>query len=157
MSAPRAWNPRLRLEHYRNDPQLVEALDEPTRTLLFRTFGDVEAYTLTWCIENAVALEQAAVSGIHVVYYERLLTDAEREWSDILGALGLSTMPAERLIQRPSQQTWGEKAADASLIKRYGGWMDRIDPSVRRRIQGILEGANMCVYGLDTAEPKTNL
>src|SRR5690606_5575382 len=112
LRASRTWRPVERLERYRRDPRLLKVLQEPLKELLQESHEEIEACTLAWCLENSVALEQAAASGIRVVYYEHLLRRGEPEWSGILSALDLATMPNPALIGRPSQQAWGAKAND---------------------------------------------
>ncbi len=153
MNARRSWDPYSYIDRYRADSGLLEILDANTRRLLFQTLEDIEAYTLCWCIENTVALEQANRQGILVVHYERLMSRGLPEWQRILSALDLEKMPDQQLIMKPSQQAWGQKATDSTLLLNYASWMANIDKSVLARVQRILDATGMNVYSVDSALP----
>lgn len=154
MSARGAWNPARRIARYRRDDSLLEALPKPVREMLFADQADVESFALSWCIENIIALREAAASGIHVVYYERLLSHPDAEWSRVMQALELSRRPEKSLVSQPSQQAWGEKARNPALVRRYDAWMEQIGGSVADRIQVVLDKAGLDVYEIGKAEPK---
>jgi hypothetical protein len=153
MAAPKTWNPRKRIDGYREDRELLQNISDSTRTALFRRHDDVEAYAVSWCLENSVALAQAGACGIHVVHYEDLLSTPAEAWSGVLKALGLSRWPNETLIRQPSQQAWGEKAKNPELILRYDAWMRNLDASVASRIQGVMDEMGFNVYKVSEAEP----
>ena len=153
MGAPKTWNPRKRIQGYRSDERLLENITDPLRSMLFRKHDDVEAYAVSWCLENSVALAQAARHGIHVVHYENLLNDPTVAWSGVMKALGLSTSPDESLIRQPSQQAWGEKAKDPELVRRYDSWMNDIDASVADGIQRVMDEIGLGIYRMSGAEP----
>lgn len=153
MRALADWNLTHRFEIYRSDKRLLSGLCSHVRELLFEPLEPVEAITLSWCIENTIALAQAESCGIHVVYYENLLENGESEWSDILSALGLSVMPEQSLIVKPSQQTWGEKATDSSLVRQYASWEHKIDKETASKIQNMLDATQTNLYSLSEALP----
>jgi hypothetical protein len=150
----KAWDPFALLATYKSDPALVDRLPVPYRRLLSQRHDALEAFTLSWCIENTVALEDAATFGIPVVYYEQLIHAGEPEWRRIVAALGLESMPPDALIARPSQQAWGEKAHDAELVRKYALWMERVDSGIRERVRGILDSAEISIYCVDQALPR---
>ncbi len=153
MKARKSWDPYTYIDRYRTDSELLEILDEQTRQLLFDDLEDVEAYTLCWCIENMVALDQARSCGIPVIHYERLMSRGLPEWERVLAALDLENMPDRELISQPSQQAWGKKATDANLLLDYASWMADIDNSLPARIQYILDATGLSVYHVDDALP----
>lgn len=153
MRSPRAWNPQLSIERYRADSRLLDTLGDDSKRLLSMSLGDVEAHTLSWCIENAVALQQATDSNIPVIYYETLVRRGLPEWKRILSALALDVVPDERLILRPSQQAWGEKAMDAELVRQHSSWMEHTGQSTTMRIQKILDDTGVTVYHTREALP----
>lgn len=157
MRAPRAWYLADRMRIYQSDQRLLDVLDRQAKVLLFKPLEEIEAFTLSWCIENSIALKHARENGIHVVFYENLLEEPDREWAKILTALDLSSMPDRNLISRPSQQAWGDKAADSSLVRQYGLWMDRMDKSSASRIQKVLDNVGMNTYVLTEALPKVSV
>jgi len=153
MSSPGVWDPYLRIARYRADSRLLEVLDDQTRRLIFMSLDDVEALSLSWCLENAIALKQARESRILVVHYEDILEREQAEWQRILSALALNIMPNAELISRPSQQAWGDRALDPTQVRRYASWMERIDAKTAARIQNILDATGMDVYSVDQALP----
>jgi hypothetical protein len=153
MKSRKSWNPRAYIDRFRADLDLLEVIDAQTRQLLFHDLEDVESYTLCWCIENMIALEQAKRSGIAVVHYERLISRGSPEWQRIVLALELKKMPDRELVLQPSQQAWGRKARDASLLLNYASWMENIDNSVSTRIQWTLDAIGMKLYRVDSALP----
>jgi hypothetical protein len=152
--APGAWRPAAQIERYRNDKRLLDLLGGSFGRLLEQPHDTVAACALCWCVENSVALQQAAASGIPVVYYERLLKGGEEEWSRILSALELRRMPSSALVGRPSQQAWGEKAANAQLIRQYDSWMAKMNSSAASKIQGILDQTRMSMYSVSDPDPR---
>ncbi|MGH2952257.1 MAG: sulfotransferase [Solirubrobacterales bacterium] len=157
MREARIWNPYDRLVAYRNDHKLLPNLDERSKALLSESLTDVEAHTLSWCIENSIGLAQAKECGGHVVFYERLLEYGEPEWRGILSALELQAMPDSRLISRPSQQAWGASATDSRLVRQYASWMSRIDNATSKEIQRILDATGTHLYSVSEALPQASL
>jgi len=153
MRAPKSWDPFEYIDRYRTDTNLLDVLDHQTRQLLSGRVDDVEAYALCWCIENMIALEQAARSGIPVIYYELLVERGMPEWQRIVSALKLEQTPDEQLILQPSQQTWGQKATDSKLLLEHASWMREIGSSMSSRIQRVLDTTSMKVYDLDHPLP----
>ncbi|MEX2495402.1 MAG: hypothetical protein WD448_04895, partial [Woeseia sp.] len=149
----RAWKPQRTIEAYRQDPRLLEVLDRDTQQLLFANLTDIEALTLSWCIENSIAFRQAEQSGIPVVHYEILVQKGLPEWERILSALELSVLPDQELILQPSQQTWGGKAKDARLVRQYARWMQEIDGDTASKIQDILALTGITSYSIKQPLP----
>ena len=123
------------------------------RALLSESLDSIEALTLAWCIENSIALKQAAESDVPIIHYEELLENGAAEWRRITTALDLKIMPDSDLISRPSQQAWGKQARDPALVRRYESWMTRIDPKTAERIQVVLDEVLNDVYCVSQARP----
>ncbi len=153
MKSPRAWTPQQNIERYRRNSRLLDVIPQGSKRLLSEDLEDVEAHTLSWCIENAVALQQAADSNILVVHYETLVRRGLPEWKRIMSALELDIVPEESLIFRPSQQAWGGKALDAELVRQYASWMEHIDRLTAMRIQRVLDDTGFSVYHTSEALP----
>ena len=153
LKSPRSWNPNYLIGRYRENPRLLDYLEDDVRQLLFQPLDSVEALSLSWCIENEIALKQAQESEILVVYFEEILERGQPEWRRILSALDLLVMPDFELISRPSQQAWGERARDPALIRRHASWMDDIDSETATRMQNMLDATGMDVYSMDQALP----
>jgi hypothetical protein len=153
MKARQSWDPYAYIDRYRADSELLEILGPQMNRLLFQELEDVEAFTLCWCIENAVALEQAQSCGVPVVHYEQLMNRGLPEWERVLSALDLEGMPDRKLILEPSQQAWGKKAKNAALLLDYASWMSEIDDSMSDRIQRILDETDTNIYRVASALP----
>ena len=153
MRAPRAWYPRLAIERYRNDPRCLNTLDDPTRKLVFEELNDTEAHTLHWCLEVGTALRQAQERNIPIVFYEELVEHGRSEWERVLKALELDTMPDDALISRPSQQTWGDRATSAQIVRRYDRWMQQCDERTLATIQNVLDATSVNLYSVAEALP----
>jgi hypothetical protein len=153
MMSPSSWNLNERFDIYRNDQRLLSVLDKQAKELLFRPLEPFEALTLSWCIENGIGLAQARQKGIHTVFYEYLLEDSEPAWKTIVSSLELSVVPDQSLIGRPSQQAWGEKAANARLVRQYDAWIKQIDKATASKMQRILDATGMTIYSLNDPLP----
>ena len=116
LKSPRSWRPFEQLAIYREDRQLLASVDHALQEMLSAPLEDIEAHTLCWCIENQVALQQAAISAIPVVHYEHLIENGDREWTRIVDGLNLDRVPAAEVVSRPSQQAYGERANDPTLV-----------------------------------------
>lgn len=149
-----SWRPHRNLEIYRKEPRLLERFDRHVKDLVFEDLSEIEGLALSWCIENLVALQQAAESGIPVVHYEILIRDGRPEWDRILAALDLQGVPDETLIRQPSQQTWGTRAESAAELQQYASWMEEIEATTAERIQRILDTTGITTYSLDSALPQ---
>jgi hypothetical protein len=151
LSSPDSWDPYQQIEVYRKDSSLIEKVDGRMRDLLFQRLDKTEALTLSWCVENSIALRHAEEHGILVVHYEELIRNGHPEWQRLLNALDLENFPSDEQISRPSQQAWGERAADPKLVSKYAAWMNRIDSDTTSAIQKILDATGMVLYRTDQA------
>lgn len=59
-----------------------------------RTGQAFERHLLRWCLENFIPLRDLAPGDAHVVFYEHLLADPQRELRDLFGYLGKTFEPA---------------------------------------------------------------
>jgi len=66
MNSPKIWKPHSRIARYRADTRLLDELDVRTRQLIFENLDELEAVTLSWCIENAISVMQASEHDICV-------------------------------------------------------------------------------------------
>lgn len=153
MRAPRAWHPRKALSACIADSRWMNSLNAGTVDLLRHDLDDVEAHALQWCIEVGTAITQCRESEIPVVFYEELIEYGDPEWTRILNALELHEAPSEELVDRPSQQAWGEKARQAGLVRRYDSWMRGENEEVLTRVQRVLDRTSSTVYHTDQALP----
>jgi hypothetical protein len=148
------WNAWFALERFRRDARLHELTGDRYRSLLARPMTAVEAFAARWVIENQWAVEQAASTGVTVVYYEQLLQSPDREWQRIQVALGLDKAPSREVIQRPSQQSASLKsAAGASIDEPW--WMRALSRDQLGQIQGVLDRASVGFYGMSDPRPRS--
>jgi len=151
------WNPYRRIEIYKSDSRLLDNLDVRTREILFDSLDEIEAFTLSWSIENQIAIRQANSRKICVVCYETLLEEGASEWMRVVTALGLPTVPSTSMIAKPSQQAWGAKSTDAELVRRYEDWMEKIDGQTSKKIQKVLDATGMDLYSVDSPLPNNSV
>lgn len=153
LRSPGIWRPIERIQAYQRDEQLMGAIDDRWRRALAADLTDVQALTLSWCLENSVALRQCNTSGIPVIFYEHLIENGMAEWTNIVDALELCETPGPSLIARPSQQAWGARANDEVTVRRYDFWQDGITKEQRSEIQEILDQTCMTIYHTSKSLP----
>ena len=102
-------------------------------------------YVLCWAILNKVPLQQLRKDRLHVVFYERLCTEPERELRSLFVFLGRPDPDKawkEEALQfqyaAPSQ-TSSQGRADISMEERVAGWTRQISPQAVARSMEILE------------------
>lgn len=153
MASPKAWKPAVQLSAFTSDERLVAQLSPATRALITSPLGPVETYAAVWCVENEIAIQQARASGLHVVFYEELVRAGHREWPRIATALELANVPRGELVEKPSQQAWGESYENPEKLRRYAKWMDRIDERTADRLQAVLDAADSRLYTVSDPLP----
>jgi hypothetical protein len=126
------WDPDARLgrilesEHIRDSyRQQLDRIDSKSLS----TFGRL---VTIWCIENAIPVKMSQSLGYATVFYEDLKNDYPRAWRRLTDALGLTEIPEESSILRPSQQSslrWQQRDG-------IGG---QLDPAAWRRRLGATE------------------
>jgi hypothetical protein len=129
------------IEHWEPDARLSRLLEsqyvrESYRHQLDRidskflsTFGRL---VTIWCIENAVPVRVSQSFGYSTVFYEDLKDDYPQTWRRLTDALGLSEIPEESSILRPSQQS-------SLRWQQNDGIGGRVDPTAWRRRLGDTE------------------
>lgn len=105
-----------------------------------------ERYILTWAILHYVPFQQLTNRQIHLVFYEELCTNSERELRRLFTYLGEPTdfdPDLTELLKTPSRTSGGHSAivAGTDLI---GGWRTELTPAQIERAIDIL-----AVFGLD--------
>ena len=150
------WKPQERLKYYRRDDRLRQVAGRGACALLDAELSDAAALTLSWCIENDLAIRAGQLPGICLIHYEDLVTNPGSVWKAIVEALELTQLPPDGLVERPSQQTWGTVREGVEPGERLAGWMDRIDDEVANDIQFVLESTRFDRYRIDSATPINN-
>jgi hypothetical protein len=73
------------LEEVMSQKQLVEDHLAPFEAEILAAEDPFERSVFLWCIENYVPLRQPGAEKLHVVFYEHLVSDPEKELSPLLG------------------------------------------------------------------------
>lgn len=84
--------------------QLLEMLPGSGAVIREVLAGDelFDRHVLRWCLENAVPLAARADSGVHLVVYERLRAEPEREIDRLFSYLGRDPEGAGASVRNPS-------------------------------------------------------
>ena len=92
------------LDEVRGQPRLLERLAgaRPTIEAVAAEGEPLERHVLRWCLENAIPLRAAAELDVHLVEYERLRDDPEREIDRLFAYLGRDPGRAHDSARRPS-------------------------------------------------------
>jgi hypothetical protein len=143
------WTPGARLsrllesEHIRGSYRhQLDRLDSGSLS----TFGQL---VTIWCIENAVPVKMSQSLGYSTVFYEDLKDDYPLSWRLLSNALGLSEIPSETSILRPSQQSsllWQQNDGAGGRVDP-AAWRERLGETERSEFEYILE-----LFGVDFYE-----
>lgn len=147
------WDPEPILQRYKADSRLHELTRQRYRALLERRLSRVEALTANWIIENQWAIEQAALNGVTVVFYERLKASPAREWQRVARALDLPSVPGAAVLERPSQQSSGNPPAGVERPSDEPRWLRGLSPEHVLQIQGVLDEVQFDLYTMTDNEP----
>ncbi len=116
----------------------------PFESQLRRAADAFERHVFLWCAENYVPLRQLEHQQFHLVFYENLLTDPEREFGKIFAYLGVPE-PAGGLptIARPSMssQDDSDRVTAGNSLR---AWRRELSPGQVDRLLEILG-----LFGLD--------
>lgn len=152
--------------------QLVGDHLKPFESDILAAKDPFERSIFLWCIENYVPLRQPGSEKLHVVFYENLLADPEKELSSVFDFLGEEDREPRSAAESPSthrpapQRTYrrddppdrlrtgeGQPPNDESSVRnlspgpdtgRSFGWTERVDAARQKRAANILE-----LFGLD--------
>ncbi len=147
------WNPQPILERFRNDARLEEISAGRYRELLETPLSPIEALTLIWIIENQIPVERATSYGYPVIPYEDLADATKRPWQRICAALGLSALPEEAHVHKPSQQASNRRPGSYHSAPREPRWMGKLGTDDLRKIQGLLDRLECRLYDVTRRGP----
>lgn len=147
------WEPEKVLSIYQEQIELLERISPKARKLIALSKTELEKYMLAWCLENALPIREAEDNGVHVVFYENLVVNPEKEWCSLASALGLDKVPDESVFITPSQQAApGKKSEDYAKV-RLGRWMEAYSTSELKLMQDILDQLDVTCYRMDDPLP----
>jgi hypothetical protein len=149
-----AWDPEIALHRFRGDSRLHELTGNRYRALLERRLTPIEALAARWVIENQWVIEQAPANGVTVVFYERLMSSPNLEWSRLCRALDLPEVPSESVRARPSQQSSANRFAVTDGASNEPRWLSVLTSEQVELIQGLLDQVHFDLYTLSDPEPR---
>ncbi len=87
-----------------SQPALLARLDDAAATIeaVAAEGSPLERHVLRWCLENAIPLREHAGLDLHLVVYERLRAEPERELERLFAYLGRDPEGALAAAHRPS-------------------------------------------------------
>lgn len=149
---------RDNLDEAMSQKELVEDHLKPFEPDILAAKDPFERSIFLWCIENYVPLRQPGAGDIHVVFYENLLADPEKELASLFAFLGGKEreprsaadspsihLPASPHTRRRDDPPPGDESfSTGSSTRRIFEWTERVDTAHRRKAAGILE-----MFGLD--------
>ncbi|MEM7082659.1 MAG: hypothetical protein AAF465_07990 [Pseudomonadota bacterium] len=143
------WDAARIAARYEVDERLEARMGKPWRHWATRMRTEAEMFTLIWCLENLLPLEDLAESTERFVFYEHLAQQDDASWRGLLNALGLDNRPGDALLQRPSQQssvTLGQRVVSTPL--------ERLSKQDAAGIQRVLELFDVSFYDIGSLTPK---
>ncbi len=145
------WAAHRIANRYSNDEALARRLGCSWSDWVKQMNSDAELFTLIWCLENLLPLEDIAGAHKRVLFYERLANYDSDEWSRLLEGLGLEHMPGAAALKFPSQQSTQVMGKSASL--QTASVLDRLKPEDRDGIQRVLDLFEVTFYHTVSLEP----
>ncbi len=161
---------RDNLDEIMSQKQLVEDHLKPFEPDILAAKDPFERSIFLWCIENYVPLRQPGAEKLHVVFYENLLANPEKELAPLFAFLGGKKReprtaaetthrpvpprtrhrrddPAGRLrtgADSPGDENDMRSLSTVSDTRRISGWTERVGEAERKKAAGILR-----LFGLD--------
>jgi hypothetical protein len=135
-----------RMEYYFSQPDLLADFLSPFQRYVEAIRSPFESHIVSWCVQHLVPLRQFAPGEIHVILYERLLTNPEATIAAASRFLGTRFDNCVfRALVRPSAATTRESDARAVWgIDLAAAWQKRVPAEARKRATEILRW-----FGLD--------
>ena len=148
------WNASYALDRFRNDELLHELTQDRYRSLLGRKLTHVESLTLRWVIENQWVIESARAQAVPVIHYETLRSADKSAWPSLCDALGVSQLPDQTVLTRPSQQSRTDRSLIPLSQAERPRWMTELNRANAREVQGILDMVAFQAYSMDDPNPR---
>lgn len=127
-----------------DQPELVTDFLQPFMSELKAITDPFEQHIAMWCIQHYVPLQQSGLDGIHVVFYENLCLEPERELADLMSFLGrgyderiLKAVEVASLLAVPHSAIFNGR-------ELVGAWSRDVSSDQLRRAREI-----MGMFGLD--------
>jgi hypothetical protein len=148
-----SWSSEFPLDRCYKDSRLREEALAGIALPDYPGLSPVSKFALHWCIETRVSLDQAGRCGIPLVFYERLVSEPDREWPRAAQALGLANTPDESLTRPPSQQSSdiGRDEPRAQTFLRK--WETGLNQAERSEVRALLDLFEIPYYSVDDPLP----
>ncbi|HVC69135.1 MAG TPA: sulfotransferase [Acidimicrobiales bacterium] len=151
------WLPYLK-EFFRQ-PQLMEGPMAPMQGAIDDTMADKDLFqrhVLRWCLENYIPVNHLATGSVHVVFYEDIVQDPDKELDRLRAYLGrfpghLWTMPPQRpaAVDLPSRANYRETPL-LPVEQRLGSWRDEVpEDRIRFALDLVTRFGLDRIYDLD--------
>lgn len=144
------WSASRIAAHYASDQALERRLGRSWKSWTGRMRSEAELFTLIWCLENLLPLEDVPQAADHVLFYESLAAHEPSAWDRLLECLGLTHLPTRSVLEKPSQQST-EVLGKSRASK--GSALERLDDADRAGIQRVLDMFGVSFYHTDTLSP----
>jgi len=149
------WNAGKIASMYNDDSRLNARLGIKWTELCAVTQNDAELFTLIWCLENVVPLQDCATNeNVTFICFEHLAAGEHAVWAQLLDAFDLDTMPDAQLINKPSQQASKNMDRATSQAMYLAGSLGRLSDNDRNSVQRILDRFGVKFYSTSTMEPQ---
>ncbi|MFK8031695.1 MAG: hypothetical protein AB8G18_15770 [Gammaproteobacteria bacterium] len=149
------WNAKRIAAFYNNDIRLNERLGIDWAVLCSKTQNDAELFTLIWCLENVLPLQECGThERVAFICFEHLATGDHNAWERLLSAFDLNVMPDARLIAKPSQQASANMDQAESKAQYLASSLGRLSDENRTSIQTILDRVGVEFYNTTSMEPQ---
>lgn len=127
------------LEEFLNQPELMEDFLHPFKNAIQSCTSDFETYIFFWCIQNYVPLKQFTPGEMHLVFYENLCTDPERETRRLFSFLERDYRPeVMEVVERPSALSRKGESAIITGDSLVDSWRRHITDEQIRKAMEIL-------------------
>jgi hypothetical protein len=138
----RRWKPSL--DDFLSQRDLVDDFLQPFVEEMRSARTDFERHVFSWCIENYVPLKQLGRGEIHLMFYENVCEDPEREVKRLFAFLGKNV--DESVLQKMKKPSLFSRPDSAVLAgeRLVGGWRKHVTDAQLQRAVEILG-----LFGLD--------
>jgi hypothetical protein len=146
------WRIDLRKTYFEQS-DLVSDYLAPFAAQILRSTSPIEVWITSWCIENYVPLAQLKRGDVHLVFYERLMTDPitelKRIFSFLDGKFDGSVLGRFEVPSVTSHRSNGRPVLEADPVS---GWRAHVSGTEKTSCRRILNA-----FGLDAIYGESSL
>jgi len=149
----RDWGTSATLELYRKNSFLYEDFLHKYDNILYKPLSLVATLALLWCIENVIPLQKAQSIGHSTLFYEHLIDDPKFYVPKAVNALGLNTVPDQKILLKPSEQTASFMRNGSFGKSQLTRWQKFLNKEQMSDIQQILDRFEFTLYNVEQFMP----